>query len=172
MHIRIANASDASAIASLHAASWRIAYRGALSEEYLASDIVADRHAIWTERFRSSAPNQFVAVAEDENIITGFACAFSACDPEWGTLLDNIHVSLTYQRRNIGTSLVRSVASWCQETLPHSGLFLWVLQSNLPAQRFYEKLGASVCGEDVWSAPGGGALPRFRYAWPDVRVLI
>ena len=39
MHLRTANQSDIQAIASLHAASWRHAYRGALSDAYLAGDI-------------------------------------------------------------------------------------------------------------------------------------
>jgi ribosomal protein S18 acetylase RimI-like enzyme len=171
MQIRVANESDAPAIAALHAASWRVAYRGALSDEYLAGDIVADRNAIWAERFRTSHPNQYVVVAVIENQIVGFACAYSENDPERGTLLDNIHVSLACQRCSIGTHLMRSVASWCLDNQPHRGLFLWVLQSNYSAQRFYEKLGAAVHGTDTWSPPGGGTLPRYRYAWPDVHVL-
>lgn len=171
MHIRVANESDAPTIAALHAASWRVAYRGALSDEYLAGDIVADRNAIWAERFRSPHPNQYVVVAVVKNQIVGFACAYSANDPEWGTLLDNIHVSLACQRNSIGTQLMRSVASWCLDTQSHSGLFLWVLQSNHPAQRFYEKLGAAEYGTDTWTPPDGGTLPTFRYAWPDARVL-
>jgi len=41
--IRFARLEDAQAIAELHAESWRYAYRGALSDEYLSGDIIADR---------------------------------------------------------------------------------------------------------------------------------
>ena len=172
MHIRIAVPTDAPSIAALHAASWRIAYRGALSDEYLAGDILSERNSIWAERFFSPPPNQYVAVAEIDNQLVGFACAYAGHDARWGTLLDNIHVVHALQRQRIGTQLMSSVASWCALNHPHEGLFLWVLKSNAPAQRFYENLGAVKAGSDIWSPPGGGAIPRFRYAWQNVETLL
>ena len=37
--LRAMTAADATIVARLHAASWRTAYRGILSEEYLAGDV-------------------------------------------------------------------------------------------------------------------------------------
>ncbi|TAJ79360.1 MAG: GNAT family N-acetyltransferase [Gallionellaceae bacterium] len=172
MYIRVATPSDAPAIAALHAASWRIAYRGALSDEYLAGDIVSERNSVWAERFRSPPHTQHVAVAEVDNQLVGFACAYAGNDPRWGALLDNIHVTHALQRQGIGTQLMSSVASWCAKHHSHQGLFLWVLQSNAPAQHFYENLGAVNAGSDIWLPPGGGTVPRFRYAWQNVKLLL
>ena len=172
MHLRTANQSDIQAIASLHAASWRHAYRGALSDAYLAGDIEADRTAAWTQRLRAPVTGQFVTVAEENEQITGFACAFSGSDPLYGTLLDNIHVSLSKQRQGIGSRLLQQVANWCAAKTPDQGLYLWVIQSNVTAQHFYEALGAKNVGEDVWVPPGGGAVPRFRYVWEQFHALL
>jgi GNAT superfamily N-acetyltransferase len=164
--------SDAAAIAALHAASWRCAYRGALSDEFLAGDIVADRMAVWSERFRAAPPNQHVVVAESDKGLLGFACVFASADREWGALLDNLHVVRSSQRHGIGSRLVREIASWCVTRESDKGLFLWVLEANEGARRFYENLGAVNVGEDVWSPPGGGAVTRRRYAWRDVTRLL
>lgn len=43
---RQATIKDVAVIAELHAASWRQSYRGVLSDEYLARDVVADRKLV------------------------------------------------------------------------------------------------------------------------------
>jgi len=101
----------------------------------------------------------------------GFACAYAGKDPRWGTLLDNLHVSAHAQRLGVGTRLLRAVAAWSLAVAPTDGLFLWVVQSNLAAQRFYAALGARRTGADVWSAPDGGSVPRFRFAWQSAAAL-
>lgn len=171
MHLHTAVPGDASQIAALHAESWRYAYRGVLSDAYLAEEIASERAAFWAKRLESGLPSQFIVVAEAEKQIAGFACAYANADAEWGTLLDNIHVSQTLQGKQIGTRLMGAIAQWCASTASNKGLFLWVLQSNVRAHRFYEGLGAEKTGIDVWTPPGGGALPRYRYAWLDVEML-
>lgn len=169
--LRTAHSSDAEQIALLHAASWRYAYRGALSDDFLAGDIVADRLAIWTTRLQGAVAGQHVVVAEQSKII-GFACAYCDNDDRWGTLLDNLHVSPCYQGRGVGRSLMTSIAKWCEASALSKGLFLWVLQLNTRAQRFYEGLGGSKTGSNIWSAPGGGEVPQYRYAWSNVKSIL
>ena len=171
LRLRTARVDDAEQIAALHTASWRNAYAGALSAAYLASEIVAERRALWLSRFGCAPPGQFVVVAEVANEIVGFVCAYAAADAQWGTLLDNIHVAPGLQGRKIGTRLLGATAQWCASTTAVSGLFLWVLQHNPHAHRFYEALGALRAGADTWTPPGGGALARYRYAWSDVERL-
>ena len=171
VQVRPALPDDAAQIAALQVASWREAYRGILSDTYLERDIVSERSALWTQRFESTSPDQFVVVAEVEREIVGFACAYAGVDDQCGTLLDNIHVSSGYQGKGVGTNLVGAVAHWCSLTSPHPGLFLWVLQSNVRAHRFYERLGAVRTDTDVWAPPGGGAIARYRYSWPGIDRL-
>lgn len=172
MIIRDARETDAQQIADVHAASWRLAYRGALSDEFLAGDIGAERSAFWADRLYSAPADQHVTVAENEDTIIGFACVYTNSDVQWGSLLDNLHVSQPMQRHGIGTKLLAAVAQWCTSVNPSGGLFLWVLQSNLQAQRFYQALGARNTGTDIWVPPGGGYVPRYRFAWQRVSFLI
>ena len=59
-----ASPQDIRSIALLQAQSWRATYRGALRDAYLESDVVAERRAVWEERLRAPAANQYVLVAE------------------------------------------------------------------------------------------------------------
>jgi hypothetical protein len=86
MKIRLAAEADAEAIARLHAASWRTAYRGALSDAYLDGPIEAERIEVWRQRFESPSENQFVAVAESREQLDGFVCAYGGYDEKWGML--------------------------------------------------------------------------------------
>ncbi|MBI5268002.1 MAG: GNAT family N-acetyltransferase, partial [candidate division Zixibacteria bacterium] len=58
MRFRIATPADAPAIAELHAASWRTAYRGVLSDTYLDGNIIDERTAVWHSRLTSPEPHQ------------------------------------------------------------------------------------------------------------------
>jgi ribosomal protein S18 acetylase RimI-like enzyme len=172
MRIREAKQADAEAIASLHAASWRTAYRGALSDAYLDGPIEVERFEVWRSRFTNPAKNQFVSVAESRQQLVGFVCAYGGQDEKWGTFLDNLHVAPQLKRQGVGARLMGELASWSSTKYPGQGVYLWVLQSNLAAQRFYERMGGENAGSDMWSPPDGSALPKIRYAWRDIQTLL
>jgi GNAT superfamily N-acetyltransferase len=165
MNLRLALPSDCESIAALHAASWRHAYRGALSDKYLSGDIMSDRLALWDSRLHRPTESQYVVVACEDSELLGFACANADDDPTWGSLLDNIHVAQAAHRRGIGRQLFNAVVLHCSTISPDAGLYLWVLQNNTNAQNFYYSHGAKNVGTDVWDAPGGTKVPRFRFAW-------
>ena len=166
MRYRQATGRDVSAIAALHAESWRFAYRGALSDAYLGGPIVEDRMGVWQERLSAPPSNQHVIVAEEERQMVGFACAFGNRDERWGTLLDNLHVRREWQGKGIGRDLVAEVAKWCAVSYPDSGLYLSVLEQNSRARGFYESLGGTAEDGAVWNTPGGGNTLTRRYVWP------
>jgi len=82
MQLRSATAADAPAIAALHAASWRYTYRGTMSDEYLAGDVVSERLAVWTGRLNAPSPRQYVVIAESNDRVVGFACAYACEHPQ------------------------------------------------------------------------------------------
>jgi GNAT superfamily N-acetyltransferase len=163
--LREAVPADAAAIAALHAESWRTTYRGALRDEYLDGDILAERTVVWRERLGSPARNQHVVIVEAQGRLIGFACAYGNDDERWGTQLDNIHVRRDAQGQGTGTRLVAAVAAWCRAAHSEAGLYLWVLERNHPARRFYEHLGATDCEGDVWLPPDGSEVKTRRYVW-------
>jgi GNAT superfamily N-acetyltransferase len=168
---REATGSDAPAIAELHAESWRASYRGEYRDEYLDGDVFEDRRRVWNERFANPTSNQFVVVAEREGEVVGFACVYAGDDPQWGSLLDNIHVRPDQQSRGIGATLMQRVFEWCAIHHPNQGLYLWVLNSNRRAQSFYSLLGAEDRGGELSEAPGGGEIHGRRYVWDRIPKL-
>ena len=171
VRIREARESDADDVARLHAESWRTAYRGALSDAYLDGPIDAERAALWRGRLGQPAKNQLVLVAESAGQMVGFACAYGGHDPQWGAFLDNLHVVPELKRQGIGARLMGEVASWSARNWPGQGIYLWVLQSNLAARRFYARLGGEDAGSDLWTPPDGSALPKLRIAWRNAEAL-
>src|ERR1041385_8280866 len=167
MRYRQAAYEDWKAIATLHANSWRVHYRGAYSDEYLDGDALQDRMKVWERRLSAPADNQFVVVAEEAGTLIGFACAYGRDDAQWGTLLDNLHVRPEQHRQGAGTGLVTEVARWCRENYADCGLYLWVLAQNVKAQRFYQRLGGTERGREfrLPSAGGGPPCEICRYVW-------
>ncbi|HEY0747503.1 MAG TPA: GNAT family N-acetyltransferase [Steroidobacteraceae bacterium] len=166
MAIRAAVLSDAASIASLHASSWQTAYRGILQQDFLDGPVIANRRQLWERRLCADPPQgQFILVSDQGGEIQGFACAFLDADPEWGTLLDNLHVAPRQKGRGLGGQLMAVVA----QTVLRDGLIprlhLWVYEKNLPARRFYERLGGSATDCVVEPAPDGGHVTAIRYAW-------
>jgi ribosomal protein S18 acetylase RimI-like enzyme len=168
--LRPATLPDAPAIAILHAESWRFAYRGSYPDSYLDGPVFEDRARVWNERLAAPAPNQHVTLAEDNGTLIGFACSYGDDDPEWGTLLDNLHVQPDRHRQGTGRLLLAEVASWSSQTYPGRGLYLWVLAQNDRAQRFYKALGASDQGTKTSTPPGGGAITAHRYTWSSAQL--
>lgn len=169
---RLARGSDVQAIAALHADSWRRSYRGMLSDEYLDNDLFADRAAVWQQRFHDAA-GQLVTLtimAELKGQILGFAHSVVDEDPEWGTLLDNLHVRHDTKRFGVGTRLMAETAAWLEKRDDTAGLYLWVLEGNVPARQFYDALGGRVVGRGV-SHQGGANAPSLRYWWPQLGSL-
>ena len=71
---------------------------------------------------------------------------------------------------DVAPRLVAETAAWLEERGYTSGLYLWVLQANVAARRFYDSLGGRLAGSGV-SHEGGGAAPSLRYWWPRLGEL-
>lgn len=162
--IRDATASDADIIADLHAGSWRSAYRGIMSDDFLDQDVFEDRRSVWRRRM---ADGRFIVLlAESDGAPVGFAGYAPDVDPKWGTLLDNLHVEPSHKGHGIGFRLFGAGAARMLRGRPAAGIHLTVYAANEPAIAFYERLGG-VRIETTSNAPGAvaGKLAH-RYFWP------
>jgi ribosomal protein S18 acetylase RimI-like enzyme len=169
---RRATTQDVDAVATLHADSWQRHYRGALSDEFLDGDVVADRLAVWTARLTKPQPNECTIVADDDGTVVGFVHTALGDDPKWGALLDNLHVAYARKRDRIGTRLMAETATVVLERAPSTGLYLYVLEQNTAAQGFYAARGGVCVEREIAPATGGGTTVRLRYVWPDPSVLL
>jgi GNAT superfamily N-acetyltransferase len=172
MTIRAAGLADAEAIAQLHTHSWQTAYRGILSDEFLQGPLHENRRALWHARLAmADRADQFVLVEELGGAIRGFACAFLEADPEWGSLLDNLHVVPDLKGKGLGKQLMSAVAQRILLSNPYGRLHLWAYEQNLAARRFYEHLGGvnTLCHAEL--ALDGTEVNALRYCWTELSGL-
>ena len=169
--LREATAADAADLARLHAQSWRGFYRGMMSDAWLDGDIDAERAAFWANALATPPPGQVVIVAEADGVLAGFVHLHANHDAAWGSYVHALHVAAASQGRGIGARLMEAAGEWCERHGTRGGVWLWVLEPNAPARGFYERLGARNAGRDMWEAPDGGRVPKFRYAWPSPQAL-
>ena len=173
---RLAVPDDAEQVAALHATSWRRHYRGAFADSFIDGDVYADRQAVWSSRL--AAPTHSVTIlAEYDRSLAGFVHVILDEDPDWGSLVDNLHVAHDRHRTGIGTALLGYAGRGALERATHPAAYLWVLDQNAAAQQFYRACGGT-CREKALVPPPGGVPSRLngspfglRFAWPDVSAL-
>ena len=130
-----------------------------------------DRRKVWTERLRSPPVTQHITLAIDQDELCGFACTYAQHDPQWGALLDNLHVSSAWQSKGVGRALMRQTARWIIGQKEPEGLYLWVFEKNTAARAFYDQQGGVRQESVTVDNPGGGQAEVFRYVWPDLALL-
>ena len=172
MDLQTATAQDVDGIARLHTDSWRRNYRGALTDEFLDGDLLANRRTEWAKRVAASPERRCTIVAADNSEVIGFAHTFLDEHATWGALLDNLHVVHALKGRGIGTLLMAETARRVLEARPSSSLYLWVLQQNTAAQEFYRARRGVFHAPEETEPEGGGRTFRIRVTWADPAVLL
>jgi len=173
MHYRIANINDLDSLANLHAKSWRESYRGIFPDDFLDHDVWEDRKRSWASRLSSPKPNQNVIIAMDNNDICGFICAFGNESPQWGTFIDNLHVSSSAKGKGVGKQLMYLIAQWANALFDHKGIYLEVLEDNLSARGFYHSIGAKHQETNLWQPPGSNTyVNELLYVWETKQSLL
>src|SRR6185369_16036285 len=157
MNFRRAEAVDADRIAQLHAESWRRTYRGMMRDEFLDGDVFANRRHAWRDLMATHGAGRLVLLAEEGSNLAGFICVTGDEDVLWGSYIDNLHVAGSHLRRGVGRALMGHAARWLRDSHARSSVYLWVMQANGGARRFYEALGASDVGTRSLLDPGGGS---------------
>jgi GNAT superfamily N-acetyltransferase len=166
--LRQAVTSDAETIAALHSESWRSAYRGILSDEYLDKVIFDERKNYWQGSLNTPNPERrYVLVAEQVGETVAFVSVFLDEEPAYGALLHNLHVRPNLKGQGLGKLLMNEAAEW---TLLQNvkQMHLWVFEANNEARKFYEVLGGKVVEEKVMSVVGNVERKVLRYFWNDL----
>jgi ribosomal protein S18 acetylase RimI-like enzyme len=168
---RPAEPSDCDAIAALHTRSWRENYRGSYPDAFLDGELPEERMRVWRARLDRPPENQLVRLALDAGNLVGLVCAYGAHDPQWGSLIDNLHVASDAKRKGVATALMRQAGAWLESAYPDASVHLFVLEVNAPARRFYERIGGRNAGVSTMTTHGDAVVRSCRYVWPHPKAL-
>jgi GNAT superfamily N-acetyltransferase len=144
LRIRPATRADAEAIAGLHLASYRAAYKGLLSAQLLSSLRTEDRQRRWQLSLNDPQRQTLIAQSDDDaGTVIGFAEVGPSRDDDAGAgtgELMALHVAPSRWRQGAGRALHDAAVA----TLATRGFLtvtLWVLTGNGRARAFYEAMG-------------------------------
>ena len=161
--IRPATCADAAAIAEVHVAAWRWAYRDAFPAAFLEGLTVEDRSSQWAERL--AAPGEETWVAEGAGGIVGF-CGFGPTGDDDAPVGTGEVRTLYILPEVVGLGVGRELFTRANERLRdlrYARATLWVLASNERSRRFYERAGWSWDGSVGEHRFDGANLPIVRY---------
>ena len=163
--IRPATLADANAIAALHAASWRSAYRGIFKESTLGPTLDRERRMHWSTKLAAMTPRDTVLIAGG----VGFIAVWAEGDPGFGAYIDNLHVHPERRSAGLGRRLLgeamRRVA-----TRGETAAYLWVFDDNVRAIDFYCRLGGEIV-EGGFDEIDGAQVAHSRIVWRDTAQL-
>jgi GNAT superfamily N-acetyltransferase len=168
--IREAVLSDAENIGSLHAQSWRSAYRGLLQDSFLDNNLVAERKKYWTENLSALSSKDFVLVAESAEGVIGFAAVMDKPEKGYDALLNNLHVRPDIKGQGIGGKLLKAVAANLLKT-GRKNFYLWVLKGNTPAEEFYKAKGGRPADHST-AVFGQEVVDQTRFVWDRLDKLV
>ena len=170
--VRAGLAADTDAIASLHATSWKMHYRGAYSDAYLDGPVEAERRTFWRDRFARLESRELVLVAERGTQLVGFICVLLDHDPQLGSLIDNLHVAAQAHGQGLGRRLMHDAGRAMAATAPLRPGYLHVLASNRAAQSFYDRIGGKVVAQERQRMVDGSIVDVLRYVWSSAAALL
>lgn len=167
--IRVAEAADAHAIATIQVSAWRTAYRGLMPDALLDDLDVDAKAARW--RLSIEAPDMRILVVERSGVVAGFACVSGARDlPDGAHGVGEIwamYVSPEHWREGCGRELMHGARDYFSDT-GRTRIILWVLEANASARRFYEAEGFAPDGATKTHPPSGQG--EMRYSCDSVKL--
>ena len=163
---------DWKSIADLHIQSWRDHYHQILSADYLETQIVPEKYEEWKTRFEKPKSNQQIILAKSGQQLIGFSCFFINKHIAHGTYIDNLHVLTRFKRKGLGKLLMQKTANAVIKKNVEPKYWLWVFSENIPAKKFYEKIGGELYESRLLEQPGGGQSYIDRYVWTDFSNIL
>ena len=161
MKIRYLEPSDdRKAVSRIYENSWKYAYKGIIPDGYLDSI----REGRWAGNLDIQGWSTLVLLEDGEYVGT---CSFSAArSPEYpgsGEII-SIYLLPEYTGRGYGAMLLETALCELGKQ-GYDDVYLWVLEENWNARRFYEKNGFEFSGDIAEITIGGKVLREVRYVF-------
>jgi ribosomal protein S18 acetylase RimI-like enzyme len=165
--VRRAEVRDARAIAEIHVAGWRAAYRGQMPDELL-DGLSVDARAAQRQAHLANPSDDTVQtwVAEVDGVVVGFAVAGPSRGPEPSGEPEGEMYAIYVDPARWGQRTGRTLLEHVKGDLRARGyrtVTLWVLAGNALAQRFYAAAGLAPDGGTKTERFGEAELTELRY---------
>ena len=155
MTVRRIKESDREAVCGLYTAAWKAGYKGLLPQEYLDE--------LTPDKINCIIDDGSFAVFDGERI-AAHCHARAASEPEWRGW-GEIHTMYThpdYWRKGYGTAVFKRAEEWLYER-GFDEVYLYVLEGNERAERFYKAQGFFPNGGTLCCEIGGVIVTDNRY---------
>ncbi len=161
--VRRARPDDAIAIAAVHVAAWRRAYKGLVPETVLARMDAANRAERWRDMLQRPGDRWWTGVSCVGPAIHGFATVILAEEPGGQAAeLSSIYVAPDSWRQGHGRLLLCAAFLRARD-LGLQTMFLWVLDGNRAGRSFYEAASFAPDGGTKRERFGDVELDEVRY---------
>lgn len=160
--IRKATIEDVETISSIYAQSWKQAYRGMVPQDFL--DNLQNDNWVYALKGWITGDLLTVAMAFYDGIPAGGVIYGRSRDkklPDWGEI-QSIYVHPDYYRKGIGHQMLQYAVDDLRSR-KLTNCFLWVLDENISAQKFYQKNGFVPTNDTLLCEIAGKNLTDFRY---------
>lgn len=162
MNIEKVTKNTAVQASTIYAMSWKIEYNGIIPQSYL--DALSSER--WVDKLGNTGYESFRAdyLLSDNGKFVATSSICKARDEEyadWGEIM-SIYVLPEEFRKGYGSALFSYVTNQLKEN-GYSNIYLWVLEENQRARRFYEKMGFRANGDRMIQNIGGKDCTEIRY---------
>ena len=161
MTVREMIEADCKAVGALYSAAWREGYKGLLPKELL-DKITPERYEVRSHVNGFLDEGSFVAV-EGERVVA-HCHARAANEPEmrgWGEI-HTLYTHPEYWRRGCGTAVLGRAEEWLIKQ-GFNGVYLYVLEGNERAERFYKAQGYFPDKDTICCDFGGVIVTENKY---------
>lgn len=154
---------DRMEISRIYEESWRFACQGIIPQSYLDS-IPEGR---WAPNLENPDWKTLVCIVNGKIVGTSSFCKSRFEQfPGWGEVI-SIYLLPAYMGKGYGKALMKTALSELKK-LGYEKVFLWVLEENTGARKFYEQLGFQPADDVLNDQIGGKDLREVRYIYRNI----
>lgn len=159
--VRPAMRADAAALADIHISSWQGTYRGVFPDEYL-DELDREGRTLWFAKRLRDGESILIEPDEAPQGFSWFGDPFAEEEDEGWAELYSIYVLPEAWGKGHGFRLLKAVETSASE-IGYQRMFLWVLDRNERARRFYERQGWSLASQLKLEEIAGVQITEVRY---------
>jgi len=165
--IREATEADLEQVAEIKVRNWADTYAWLVEPEVLGPFLDRTRQLAELRKSVSRLETILLVAQNKSGTVIGFALTYLDGEPDpW---LESLHVLSESRGSGVGTLLMRETAARVRSR-GYNTMRLGVVEGNVAASRFYDRLGAEMMGREPASWAEG--VWHELYRWPDLAPLL